>query len=307
MRKIWLYAIVVLSADIIWYYHAHQLGLMGTSVQIWNMDKWANWNMFGQEMYWRITFYDSIMQDNLTMGFAILALAALCVRRENKWDWFIDCWFLSALIQNLVTTYGSFVQDYYTMELTVPCAILVARFFFRLYRFVFYHESIFSTRKFSNTFFSTALKICLIFITACLSYKSIKYAYVANKINFGNENKILRSPQKFSLVSGLYLGTIIKEHTPKKAIVYTMDYPSPAAVYFSERSGFRDSGYGFGNNPNTLKTYLENSMRKVKHSYIAGCDIYQSASEKNRKEIFTILNHYKKIFSENGCFIYKIG
>lgn len=296
--RLWIYAISVFSGIFIWYYHMHQVQLGGAeTVHIWDQDKWANWSLLFTRNYWYITFFESVFHSNITPGFVFLAAFGLLIKRHNKWDWFIDLWLIGAVIQILITTYGAYIQDYYTMGVAVPAAALTARLFYCLF------ELTVTRFKIITVFFR------LLFVSAAMLfvYNSLSYAYELNSINFAQEQKEFIHPEKVAHDMGLYLGQLLQKHTPDNATVYTIDIPSPAALTLGMRRGLRDSGYGFIDNASGLTAYLKNHHSKIANSYIASCNLYSSFPAEKRKAIMAIIEQYKKVYVDDYCFIYKTG
>jgi 4-amino-4-deoxy-L-arabinose transferase-like glycosyltransferase len=137
--RVWLWALLVLAPPAAWYYHAHQLYLeTKLSFGIWAVgtDKWGNLGLLQTAEFYQRVFHDWLVERTLTPLGVGLALIGLFVPRSGRRGLVVDAWFASYVIYCLVVAKGCFVHDYYQAPVLLPAALLIARVFERLDRWI---------------------------------------------------------------------------------------------------------------------------------------------------------------------------
>lgn len=135
-KPLYLFAILVLIAPMLYYYHAYLVGKEYLSVGIWEFgkDKWGNAAIWSDMQFYNI-LYERITSVVLTGLGAILALLGLFIKTGKKRMHMFHFWLLAIIAYFFLVAKGNMVHDYYQIPLVPIAAVFAGLTMSRLSKF----------------------------------------------------------------------------------------------------------------------------------------------------------------------------
>ncbi|MEZ6173183.1 MAG: glycosyltransferase family 39 protein, partial [Phycisphaerales bacterium] len=208
---LWVFAIISLGLPVVWYTHAHQIGIAsGNSFGIARSDKWLAFSTLARPGFYANVFVGKIAEDHLAIVGVPLALLGMVVCKRKGQEWILALWMVAMLVHIAFIAVGHSVHDYYQLPMTIPLAFYIGRFLARS----------------RWTVQSPKLGHVLVIVLACTSMYTIAKLYRKER------------PQRASSVT---LAEAIARATTADDLVVIVDgYPSgdPAVLYLADRKGW---------------------------------------------------------------------
>ena len=226
--KLWFFAFLTLFPTALWYIHAIKLnslnGLSFNAFHIGSRDGGIiGLNFLTSSYFYKRVFYLYIFQRHLIYVGAVFTIVGILSTINRKDLYLFHFWILSQIIFYFIGAGTSDYHSYYTMTITAPSSIFIAwvivTYFDRIKRAKIVHLPIL------EKFFVAPIFILMLIILPLICFYKITAKY---------------KPERLEKDMPIYIaGNMVREISPKDALIITAHWGGPELLYYSDRRGWR--------------------------------------------------------------------
>lgn len=217
--SLYLLALIILAPVALWYNHAHRLFVNGgSSFGIWTFgdDKWGMFTLLADASWYNDIFFKSIAERHLTYAGFVLAVWGLFIKRKFPKEMLFDVWLAAILIFIFVAAQAHRAQEYYTLPISIPLSVFIAKVLAGNLSKQYLQSNVFSKR-----FASYFVTVCLILICV-LSYMRLARFYNGESFD----------------APAIIMGSEIQNVTSPGEKIITVSNGNPVYLYHAHRFGW---------------------------------------------------------------------
>ena len=275
-RKVWCFALLVLTPVVIWYYHAHRTYVStGLTFGIWDYGsgKWGNFQPLLTFKFYNDILFKSIAERHLTYAGFIPFVIGLSLPRKRPSEYLFDWWLVAVIVYFGIVATGNQIHEYYQLPFMLPAVVYIGKTFN-----AFLHPSLMrvdSTKK------------RLSFWLAALCILSLPILSVLRLTSFMSGEQ-----QDSSLFQ---LGNAVQQLTHPDDLVVAVDQGDPLILYRCNRKGWHAPASGI------QREFLDN-VATLGAKYLVGTKDYFD-DEPSRNGLRELMARYTVKFNSDSYFI----